>query len=832
MWFYCKYIIFDTVHLDTSIYAMNMKWNMLLYTGLFFWMNSVLGEGSKDLYPAKVEGNRAFLVSLPTGRNVFANQAAHYVYAVEGETIAVASSAQNIGMGRVKLTAPDGMKYETAANDVGRILQFEGSTRKAELAGPRVGYIPFEISVSSGQSGIWRVEFGAPDDSEVNAALVTPPNIRADEEWTQETEGSLISAWDVSVRNINNTDWLVGRVFVSVLQLHISRESLADKDGAFYGRNYVLTNDGYIYHVDGNGSHGIDFAYFVNSSGILNEKGKPSYKSADQQKGAKFHSPNDEDEDLHVTHKMFYSLPDSKMPAESRGAFPGGRSWLFNPQHIIDVKNIGIIREDKSTNRIDSKGVFMSFQTNYKGRYKVIIRSKSPNHPFAPREIGVEAEEGVNRFFWDGLDGDGYFLPEGTNYPIGISVSLVKGEIHFPYFDMEINPNGIAVDRVNIDGSIHSDAIMFWDDSDITGGLPSERSNPRMNNVGSPSRMDGHRWGTYTATKLIPGSSNGGYGAYSYGNERAMDTWTYTAQLQAETTENISVGSETPIKEGSPLPSAKEKHVTLYQGKNVTFDLFTKAELDAASERIGSIEIVASPIHGTAVVTGTTAFYSVLDESFVGTDEFVYRVSNEAQTASIENTVYLQVLKTTPIAKDDFFDVVYNSVHILDVVNNDFVEHTYLNKESIRIVDYPAHGQLYKDNDGKWIYQANDQFIGVDKFTYQIMDGNGNWSNVATVTLNIKGLLIPNTITPNGDSKNDTFHIIGLSTFDQVEVSVLDRSGRILFNSSNYKNDWIVPANVTNGVYFYLFKGSKYGQKPVVNKGALMILTSGTSFMN
>ncbi|WP_210353284.1 Ig-like domain-containing protein [Sphingobacterium tabacisoli] len=811
---------------------MNMKWNMLLLTGLFFWMNSVLGEGSKDLYPAKVEGNRAFLVSLPTGRNVFANQAAHYVYAVEGETIAVASSAQNIGMGRIKLISPDGLKYETAANDVGRILEFEGSSRKAELAGPRVGYIPFEISVASGQSGIWRVEFGAPDDIEANAAIITPPNIKADGEWTQNIEGSLISAWDVSVRNNSNTAWLTGRVFVSVLQLHISRESLAYKDGAFYGRNYVLTNDGYIYRVDGNGSHGIDFAYFVNSSGILNENGKPSYKSADQQNSAKFHNPNDEDENLHVTHKMFYSFPDSKMPVESKGAFPGGKSWLVNPQQIIDVQNIRIVWEDKSKNSIESKGVFMSFETNYKGRYKVIIRSKSEKHLFTQREISVEAEEGENRFFWDGLDGDGNFLPEGTDYPIGISVSLVKGEIHFPYFDMEINPNGIVVDRVNTDGSIHSDAIMYWDDSDITGGQPSERSIPRMNKVGSPSRMDGHRWGTYAATKLIPGPSNGGYGAYSYGNERAMDTWTYTAQLQAETVEKISVGNKTPIKEGSPLPSAKEKHVTLYQGKDVTFDLFTKDELDATSEKIGSIEIIEPPVHGTAVVTGTTAFYSVLDESFVGTDEFVYRVSNEGGTASAVNTVYLQVLKTTPVAKDDFFDVVFNSIQILEVLNNDFVEHSYLNKESLRIVDYPANGQLYKDADGKWTYQANDQYIGVDKLTYQIMDGNGNWSNIATVTLTIKGLFIPNTITPNGDSKNDTFQIMGLSNFDQVEVSVLDRSGRIVFSSNNYRNDWVVPATVTNGVYFYLFKGSKYGQKPIVNKGALMILTSGTSFMN
>ncbi|MBL1408783.1 gliding motility-associated C-terminal domain-containing protein [Sphingobacterium sp. C459-1T] len=809
-----------------------MKWNMLLLLGLLFWMNSVLGEGSKNFYPDKVEGNRAFLVSLPIGRNAFANQAAHYVYAVEGETIAVASSAQNVGQGRVKLKAPDGKIYQTRSDNIGRILEFEGSSRKAELAGPRVGYTPFEIPVGIGQSGIWCVEFISPDQDPINAATVEVPNVKADADWIQNTQGSLISAWDVSVRNVDNTAWVVGRVFVSILQLHISTESLAERDGAFYGRNYVLTNDGYIYHVNGNGSHGIDFAYFVNSSGVLNEKGLPSYKSADQEMNALFHNPNKEDEQLLITHKMFYGLPDTTMPKQSHGAFPGGRSWLFSPREIIDVQDLKIVWEEGKTNQLEKEGVFLSFKTNYSGRYKVVISPTSDKFFFRSLQINVEAKEGVNRFFWDGLDGDNNFMPQGVDYEVRVSVSLVQGEIHFPYFDMEINPNGILVDRINIDGSIHSDAIMYWDDSDITGGQPGEVSNPRVNKTGTASRLDGHRWGSYTATKHVSGSLNNGYGAYSYGNKRVMDTWTYTAHLQAEITERISVGPRQPVKEDNPLSSIKELHITVYQGREVLFDLLDTEAFASILERGERIEIVDFSIYGDIALTDNTATYSVKDGAYTGGDEFTYRIVDENGTTVIINKVYIQILKTIPIAKDDFFDVVFNSIQILDVLNNDFVEHSYLNKESLRIVDYPNNGQLYKDAEGKWIYQANDQYIGVDKFAYQIMDGNGNWSNIATVTLTIKGLFIPNTITPNGDSKNDTFQIIGLSNFDQVEVSVLDRSGRIMFSSNNYKNDWVVPVTVTNGVYFYLFKGSKYGQKPIINKGALMILTSSTSFVN
>lgn len=811
---------------------MNMKWNMLLLLGLFFWTKAVLGDGSKELYPEGVKGNRAFLVSLPLGRNAFANQARHFTFAREGETIAVASSAQNIGMGRIRLTAPNGKIYETANNNIGRISTLDGSTRKAELAGPRVGYVPFEVGVETGQTGIWQIEFTSPDTDPINAALTEPHNVRADSDWIQNNEGSLIAAWDISVRSMDDTAWLAGRVFVSVLQLHISKETLKDIDGAFYGRNYVLTNDGYVYHVDGNGSHGIDFAYFVNSSGILNGSGAPSYKSANQDQTVNFHNPNDEDGNLHITHKMFYNLPDREMPKESNGWFPGGKSWLYSSQKIAEVKNLGIVWEEESDKRIDKNGVFIRFETNYSGRYKVVINPKSDKYSFKEREINVETTEGLNRFFWDGLDGEGKFIPYGKDYLIGISISLVKGEIHFPYFDMEINPNGILVERVDMDTHIHSDAIMFWDDSDITGGQVSELPKSKVNKIGSASRIDGHRWGTYSATQYISGASNGGYGAYSYGNEKVMDTWTFTAQLQAEVQERVSVGRDEVGEEENSVPVVKEGYFTLYQGGGVVFDLLEKNPREAFSGNPARVEIVVPPRYGDIVLDGTTVSYTTNDILYFGADEFSYRLTGDGAKEPVESKVNLQILKTNPVANDDFFEVVYNTAHMLEIAENDFVEYSHLNKQSIRIIDQPMNGILFKAADEEWHYQSYERYTGKDRFSYQVMDGNGNWSNTAVVELSVKGLFIPNTITPNGDQKNDTFEIIGLSNFDQVELSIMDRSGRLVYASRDYKNDWTVPGNVTSGVYFYVFKGSRHGQRPVIDKGALMVLTSGINTVN
>lgn len=825
MAFYYEKIIFGTVHRDTSIYAMNMKLNMLLLVGLFFWTNAVFGEGSKDLYPENIKGNRAFLVSQPFERSVFANQASHYAYVLEGETIAVASSAQNVGAGGIILTAPDGKIYHTKSNNVGRIQSFNGSTRAAELAGPRVGYTSFEVPVGIGQGGIWRVEFISPDTDPFNASLIQPYNLKANEDWIQHSEGCLIAAWDVSIRDTDNTKWLSGRVFMSMLQLHLSRESLADAHGAFYGRNYVLTKDGYIYRVDGNGSHGIDFVYFVNSSGILDEHGKATYKSANQEKLAKFHNPNHEDNNLHITHKMFYNLPNIEMPKESVGCFPGGGTWLFNPKQVVEVKDIRIEWLEGNDGQLNEEGVFMRFETNYPGRYKIFISAKSEQFMFKQRELSVDAKEGVNNFFWDGLDGEGHFVPK-DNYNIGVSISLLKGEIHFPYFDMEINPNGILVERVNADGSTHSDAIMYWDDTEITAGLPSESSKPQVNKTGSPSRVSGHRWGTYSESKYLSnGSSNGGYGAYSYGNERAMDTWTYTAQLQAETEIGISFGKrEDNDGGGASLPVKEQRRIRLYQGGDVTFDLLT---IDGKTlEAWKDFEIIDRPLYGDLIVNGGTIVYKVKDSAFFGEDVFSYRRTDENGIERALGKVYLEVTRTNPIAKDDFFEVMYNTIDLSQALHNDFVENSYLNRESFRVIDHPQNGILVKDLHGKWIYQSHEGYVGKDQLTYQVMDVNGNWSNTAIVNIIIKGFFIPNTITPNGDSKNDTFQIMGLSNFDKAEVSIMDRFGRVVFSSIDYRNDWIVPSHLTSGVYFYVFKGNKFGEKSIINKGSLMVLTT------
>lgn len=373
--------------------------------------------------------------------------------------------------------------------------------------------------------------------------------VRADADWVQQNNSYYIAAWDVSVRKQGNSanDWLSGRVYTNVLHLYISSATLNEEEGAFYGQNYVLTKDGYIYKVDGNGSHGIDFQYFVNSSGILNGDNTPSYKSSNDGYLAPFHDPNNQDGLGNVTHKMFYRFPDITMPKNSPAALPLMDTWLYNEIQIAKIKNIEFKTIEGNKNYLNKKGAAVSFTTNYAGRYKVTIEPGSDDFLFKPKEIILTGVVGENSLTWDGTDANGNFIPVGTDYPIKVSVTLIEGEIHFPYFDMEINPRGILVERYNPDGNSAGYASMYWNDSTITPGALGESSSPVAKLDDQTLGHSGqHSWGNYKDSYLptnigLPYGGNEYYGAYSYGNNKAMDTWTYSVRMNESIEPDVTV---------------------------------------------------------------------------------------------------------------------------------------------------------------------------------------------------------------------------------------------------------------------------------------------------
>jgi gliding motility-associated-like protein len=113
--------------------------------------------------------------------------------------------------------------------------------------------------------------------------------------------------------------------------------------------------------------------------------------------------------------------------------------------------------------------------------------------------------------------------------------------------------------------------------------------------------------------------------------------------------------------------------------------------------------------------------------------------------------------------------------------------------------------------------------------TYIISTSGKYWVEVynrcesVTDTINIeypsdRNYFIPNVITPNEDDLNDYFEIEDINPYTML--SIIDRWGKIIYSSTNYKNEWNAP-DLSFGTYYYILK-DKCAQKEM--KGWLSVL--------
>jgi gliding motility-associated-like protein len=81
-----------------------------------------------------------------------------------------------------------------------------------------------------------------------------------------------------------------------------------------------------------------------------------------------------------------------------------------------------------------------------------------------------------------------------------------------------------------------------------------------------------------------------------------------------------------------------------------------------------------------------------------------------------------------------------------------------------------------------------------------------------------------NLITPNGDGENDLWTVENLKSYPDNKLTILDRSGKVIYTKTNYENNW---DGLFNGVmlpedtYYYVFS---FNSGAVVKKGFITLL--------
>lgn len=171
---------------------------------------------------------------------------------------------------------------------------------------------------------------------------------------------------------------------------------------------------------------------------------------------------------------------------------------------------------------------------------------------------------------------------------------------------------------------------------------------------------------------------------------------------------------------------------------------------------------------------------------------------------------------------DGTFDTTSISLQIIDYIP---MEVTYLDSTNV-CADFGETTQLwcnvtngvppyqyfwgpggFPNNDTVTIY-PNILQPNVNAFNIIIADACNKSVDITPILVyNQCPLIVPNVVTANGDGTNDFLIVTNREDYDKVSLTIVNRWGNLIYENSDYKNDWNGTDSKGNvlseGVYFY-----------------------------
>jgi len=802
---------------------------------MFFTINSN-ADGSREL--TSNGGYRAYLFSSAASNASFPfpTLGTMKVYVKAGETIYVGSSAQGIRSGTINLRAPDGSKYTSGASATIGVI----SNRAQEKIGPLPlagGYTPFKQTVQTGQDGIWEIDFVSPDVGMGQSANPVP--VAADASWTQPA-GVYVTAFDVSVRDAGNTQFIPGRVFTNVFSGILGAFNVG-----FNGVLNILTKDGYQYKLDNNGQAGNGFTFFVNNKGFRNAANAASYQSINDIGNPNVQDPRSQDTQSDITQKIFFNPPATDLPDSAKT--PEGNTWLLTAPLTSVVSNITFTGTESTKGRAGTAPLGGNFMFNSPGGGTYVIsidvnRNGVYTDP-ADRKITGFIDAGADTVYWDGLDGQGNKVAADTinGYNAQVMVTSTAGEVHFPFFDVERNVYGILLTRLN--GNKVPDNTVYWDDTPIN--ITGTPSNPRKNITGVNSFANGHKWGSTTTD---PNNQN------DFGNNKGIDTWAFIPTPPVNNVVNFKL-----FEADLQVDSIKSNSGCTGQEIDYSVTVSNKGPDDVTGAKFHfafSSDITGVMVNSAAVTGESSTSKSVLSANAY--DANIDLANGAARVFTIKGIVAVKsngnlqasasILRPADVTDPDATDpdaappvdplIECNSLPSGSGCNNILANLTAFSLSPYAGPDQTAYQYstvaITATNAGTWSQATTDPALvnitnpsnasttvsGLNVLgAYHFINTNVNGCT-DTVVLNVvtSSIIIPNVFTPNNDGKNDFFVITGLGAYPGSQLFIYNRWGNEVYHSDNYLNNWD-GSGLAEGTYYYLLNRKDHDGTMTVFKG-------------
>ena len=281
------------------------------------------------------------------------------------------------------------------------------------------------------------------------------------------------------------------------------------------------------------------------------------------------------------------------------------------------------------------------------------------------------------------------------------------------------------------------------------------------------------------------------------------------------------------VLQGSTSVITQDNATTVYANddngkfsRNKPVEIFVTENDFGLESGIQSLTVSKSPIHGTAKSTSKATIIYTPSLNYLGDDKFEYTVCNSTGGCGTA-TVYIQVSEYDyqPVAIND--TIIYindpKKKQECNVLKNDI--NAWDEPLTVSIVTELVNGTVQVNANNTITPTFNNNFVGNDTLSYRVVDREGD-SDTAMVFFEVIpkvvviGADVPNGFSPNGDGVNDVFNIPDLDSYDELEISIFNQLGGLVYDDKAYLNNWNGISNtgkysgmdLPSGTYYYLLQ--------------------------
>jgi gliding motility-associated-like protein len=239
--------------------------------------------------------------------------------------------------------------------------------------------------------------------------------------------------FDITVADVNNNP-VPGRIWSKAWMFTVSEKGGSPYQNPFFGKAYILSDDGIVTSVDFNGMRPFVFTMSANATGVSNTGNAVLDRKSVRGKST------------YPQYKVFLNDPDSIVfPSGEIGDFATPATVTGNsPPYCINV------------NTTKAGAVQVLIELNGVEGYQVNSRDIL---------LAQNVSAGTSCIQWDGKDGLGQ-LVDKCDGEVSFYVTYAGGLTHMPIYDVETNSNGFIIELVRPTAS-SSHLALYWDDSNI-----------------------------------------------------------------------------------------------------------------------------------------------------------------------------------------------------------------------------------------------------------------------------------------------------------------------------------------------------------------------------